>query len=150
MENDLRKVVLNKLSSTLIINDFVYSWNNSYRKILNCFIEENILEHEDIEEIFHKRLLQAGRQCFMQHLKAGIPPDHVGSPNALAYALDNDEFTSKEEEQIQFDHGETKEEFIQLYGKNTLEKILQFLQTEQKPSISSNSDESECDGCCSH
>ncbi len=150
MKDNLRKVVSDKLSSVLIINDFVYSWDNSCRKILNCFIEENILNRKDIEKILHERLLQAGRQCFMQHLKEGIFPDHVSSPDALAYALGHNEFTAEEEKQIQFDHGETKKDFIQLYGKSALEKTIHFLLTEQKNSISSISDESDCDGCCSH
>jgi len=151
MKNELRKVFLNKLPNVLTLTDFVYSWDNSYSKILNCFLEEGVLSHEDIEKVLHEGLLQAGRQCFIQHLKAGIYPDHVISPQSLAYALDHNEFATEEEKQIQFD-GETKEEFIQRYGKDILKKIIQFLQTEQKPSVSSISDESDCGGCgyCSH
>ncbi len=149
MKNELNKVILTKLSSTQIINNSVFPWSNSDRRILNHSLEKNTLVLKDIEKVLHEVLLQTGRKCFMQHLKAGTSPDHVISPQSLVYALDHNEFTTKEEKQIQFD-GETKEEFIKCYGKDILGETVHFVLTEQKNSVSSVSDESDCDGCCNH
>lgn len=66
-------------------------------------------------EWVHKRLLTIGRKCYEEHLR-GEYPDHTYSPEAFAYAIVNGEFTPREKKRIRFDHGETEDVFVRLYG----------------------------------
>ena len=73
-----------------------------------------------VRKILDIKLREAGRFCFEDHLRRWTYPDHTFWPEALAYALRENEFSPEEMEKICFDHGDTVGTFIQGYGKKDL------------------------------
>lgn len=145
----LNSSVLLVINTIILSGEHVVSllWGNSSARILRLLIKENVVSADEIYSALHIRLKKLGRDCF-EHHKRGEYPDHTLSPEALAYALVNDEFTDKEKFSIRFD-GETLEEFVKLYTHGDLrKKILDKLLTEKEPIPPSDSDNHTCHCCC--
>ncbi|QSH39127.1 hypothetical protein JXR01_02350 [Candidatus Kaiserbacteria bacterium] len=101
-------------------------WNESASNILQKMIDMDVVKEKDVLEVLHERLLEIGRESFNEHRDRGTAPDHTYSPEALAYAMREDEFTEKEVSRIAFDHEKNAFEFVekQLKGKEDFSKIV--------------------------
>ena len=118
----LQKAVAEGIKRITLTENFVLHWSDKDMKILNIFLQEGVVSKDEVLALLHSRLKELGRNCYEEH-RRGKYPDHTSSPPALAYSLSQGEFTAKEEQCIQFDHGETKETFIALYGEHLLGSV---------------------------
>lgn len=108
-----------------------WSWDNKYSRVLACLVKEGIVPKEKLSEFVHKQLVAVGQRCHLQHVN-GQYPDHTHCPAAFAYALRHGAFTHKEEVSIKYDHGQTKDTFIQQYERGIFEKVMERLLTEKE------------------
>lgn len=102
-----------------------------------------------IHNAIHERVLVLGERSYKQ-IGPHTQPDHVLSPEALGYLLSQKTFPKKLAEAIQFDHGETLEDY-QLLGTRLIPSIVTQLQSRRykpKEAKVSSSGGLFCDGVC--
>lgn len=96
---------------------------------LIVLVTAKIITTEALTAMVHVLLRKSRRLSYEQHVRSArgffprqydIWPDHTLAPDAFAYALHFGEFNQREERNIGFDHGDTKESFIAQYHVNTL------------------------------
>lgn len=132
----LRKLFFSAIS-TINLSDNVliaFGWDNSSVRLLKLVLVEEIIEEKELLADIHLRLKVLGRRSFDQHKNLNQYPDHTYSPHALAYAIQNNEFTDEERLSIKYDHGEDDLEFTKLYNSGDLRQhVLNQLLTEREP-----------------
>ncbi len=123
-ETPMRKLLLDSLEQIRIehinLRYCPLNWNERLKEVLSLAIKIGVLSEIVVRKILDIKLREAGRFCFEDHLRRGTYPDHTFWPEALAYALRENEFSPEEMEKICFDHGDTVGTFIQGYGKKDL------------------------------
>jgi len=117
-EKALARAILASFNHMLIIEADVTIplWTDSLREMLNFAITQEIVTGKEVLTEINMILRRIGRMSFYQHIHAKVPSDHVQSPQALAYALANGEFSPEEKQMIEYDHGEIERTFIQEYN----------------------------------
>lgn len=150
LPNRIREVVLNELSNNLSKCSYFLETD---RRVLIALVSAGVITKADLLPIANKKLCVDGRGCYDRHiwsLKHGdniMYPDHTFAPEAFAYALAHNVFSTKEESRIKFDHGDTKETFIAQYGMNM--QCLHLVDSWLKPpnETTTSSSDSSCEGC---
>lgn len=96
--------------------DHLTGWNNVDYQFLKFCMVNKIIDVRKLRDLVRKRLRKIGRDNFlyMKRLErlATQYADHVPSPIALAFAIEEGEFAPFELEQINFDHGDNAETFM--------------------------------------
>lgn len=84
------------------------------KKLLKFLIKEKYISRDILMSAVHVGLCTAGRRAYEWCMKnpALNHPDHSTSPKALGYAMMHRVFSQEEISKLQFDHGETVEEYI--------------------------------------
>ncbi len=146
---ELHKVVLGAIEKLEVYETHPagFPWSGRFSRIITNLVLEEVISVEQLSQALHVRLLKFGRVCYMEH-KGGQYPKHTTSPQAFAYALLHGEFTEKERASINFDRGETIEEFLKLYGTGVKDKIVKRLSGYRVIPPSLGSDDSTYEGCC--
>lgn len=147
---DLRSTTFSAIARIALSDDrlnwLMFGWGNTSARVLKLLIAEEIITEEELLSALDALLKITGRRSYDQH-KRGEYPDHTISPQALAYALQNGQFTEKEKYGIKFDHGDTIQTFIESYNSGDLRRtVLDQLLTEQAPVVH-DSDSNGCEGC---
>ena len=83
------------------------------RKLICFLIANKWITIEDVRQSVDRGLIRYGKMMFEQ-IQLGDYLDHIASPQALAYAICNGAFTSKEVSSMTFDKGNTLAEFKKL------------------------------------
>jgi len=124
-----------------------------YGEIISFLKEKEIVDNDSIEGSLEIAIIKQARSDFDLMTRKGrhfeLYPDHVGKPECLAYALEQEEFTQKEISKIPFDHGETAETFPKKYGKPNLPQVLRNeLENPKEPLKYDLSDSHSGCSCC--
>ena len=121
MPNDLRGHLCDGLTHIFtrfdLYNKQVYFNGNSWDKLntdfANWCLDKKLVQEDFLRNLVHLRIMQIGRYMYGQTQRETSQwPDHVSSPEALAYAIKHNVFTTKELSQIRFDHDDTAETFM--------------------------------------
>lgn len=145
--------VMHWLSNMKLVDSRVVSV--SCNKYLACWLRKRIIFDggrvpEAVKQIVHDRLMACGFDSYLQICYV-TPPDHVMSPEALAYFLQNEGIPKYKAEAIKFDHGDTPESFKKLADGLVSNVIGQLIAPTYKITKSKNktlSLESDCCCCC--
>ena len=143
----LKKLVLEQVAQIDLYGadvSVLSSWDSVSTHLLKLCLRSGLLNEADITAVIHTRLLQIGRECYLQH-RRGEYPDHTISPHALAYAIHNDEFMHEELSSIEFDHGDNLESFMAGEIGDLPEKLLEKLRVWKKPELQN---EAGFPACC--
>ena len=87
-------------------------WSKFDHGLMMFALDYELAYEKELKEAVSRRLNQLGRQCFEQ-LRHERWPDHVTSPEALAYAMKYNELTPDEVASITFDHGDDQFSFVE-------------------------------------
>lgn len=137
---DLRLATLGFLEQLTVTGGFMGSFDgvdSATKRILISLLRENVISRKDVEDAVHKALVAAGKRALLQCAR-GDWPDHVISPQALAYVIELKLLSPKEIVSIKFDHNETAESFPALYnprGAGLCADIAEQLLSERKISF---------------
>lgn len=124
------------------------NWNNTMVRLLKFLLQERLITIRKVFTLVDNSLMLEAEYSYSEILK-GQYPDHTVSPETIAYKLYHSGFTAREEERIQFDHRETRDDFIRTYGGKTLRRqIVRELLTEQKPTPATPYKSAENNHCC--
>jgi hypothetical protein len=136
--------------ATLYGSDFMYGWQPEDAGWLKGILSggkdplSEIRKHT-VRAVIHVGLCMLGREMFRMHREEHAYVHHCQSPNALAYALSNGEFSDDEIGLINFD-GEDSEKF-KLLADGLPEMVLDILLGNANPeTMASHPDHRH--GCC--
>lgn len=118
-----KEAVLRILSQNLGMIGACILLGNNEAFLIKQMLEGGIISPEEVEKALHEGLLWFGYQMCEQHMRIGIAPDHLRSPQALGYAIKHGWVNSDTASRIRFDHGETLEKY-EAYADGLLECLL--------------------------
>lgn len=105
----------------------IWTWGNEDVRFLKTVLEKCFVPKQCVITMVRLRILRYSLVC-LKECKHGRKPDHISSPETLAYALHCGLFTQREECSIAYDRGENRESFLELYFQANLpEVVLQHL-----------------------
>lgn len=108
--------------------DHLTGWSNVDYQFLKFCLVNKVIDMRILRDLVRKRLRKIGRDSFLYLVRnkhmADQSADHVPSPIALAFAVEEREFTPFELEHIHFDHRDTAETFMQEERKQFLTRIV--------------------------
>lgn len=111
---DLKQININMLNNYARINKIT----------LTFLYNHNIIDNLSIEEALKHAVFKQARYDFRLMITKDrdypLYADNLGEPACLVYALKKDKFSKKEIKQINFDHKNTAETFIQMYNQKNL------------------------------
>lgn len=81
-----------------------------WRKFLKALFENEVFRPQHFREAVAQGVITCGLEMYDRVVR-GQDPDHVESPEALAYVLKSGAVTPDQARQIRFDHGETRGQF---------------------------------------
>jgi len=122
----LREKILSVIKNFTLLDTYVvaHEWDSFFARILDLFVRKEIISEEEVLDVIHNRLKEIGRESFLQHIKRGKDPDHTRSPEALAYAILNNEITPPERISIKYDNDRGECGFLKSFNKPTLKEIV--------------------------
>ena len=82
-----------------------------WRQFLKALFENDVFKPEHFRSAVIAGVTTCGLEMHKQVMRGGVYPDHVVSPEALAYVLKSGAVTSDQANRIRFDHGETLAQF---------------------------------------
>ncbi len=82
-----------------------------WRQFLKALFESDVFKPEHFRTAVIAGVTTCGLEMYDQVMRGSIYPDHVASPEALAYVLKSGAVTSDQATRIRFDHGETLAQF---------------------------------------
>lgn len=101
----------------------VWRWSNEHRTALATFIANGSVTKEEVCAILHARILETARIYYERHVALGTDIEH-NVPEVFAWAVSHGEFTQKELWLVQFDDGDTIDDFVALHHNPDLLEIL--------------------------
>lgn len=125
-EEGLRKTLEAAIRKLYIVDDRISTldgWGSLEHRLLMFCLQSEITDKTHLMVIMRLRLQELGRESFDQHIITDERPDHVVSPHALAFAMRTGALAESEINQIEFDHGDTKDTFMRGVEKTLLETI---------------------------
>jgi len=97
-------------------------------EIISFLYDQGIISDSDIDDAMRSAALKQARADYKLMTRKGLSypiyADHCASPECLAYAIENNEFSDREIRRIPFDHGHTPEVFIREYRVENLPAYL--------------------------
>lgn len=124
--------------------------NNELALWLGKYFAVNGVLPERVSKKIHYKLVKCGHDSYLEITPSKFP-DHVTSPPALAYLLNQEDFPKAKAKAIKFDHGDTLETFKKQADGLFAIVIKQLVAprfTEKIPKNKSNSLYHESDACC--
>lgn len=115
-----------KISNTKLSLLFML-FNNSEKEVLQKALDSDVINEDNIECAIKDSVILEARNAYdLMTYEYGytIYADHILRPDALSYAIENNEFKKEELSKIPFDHGDTYETYTNNYGKKNLLKDL--------------------------
>ena len=118
----VKSAVIKELSE---IELYLLPSTNSDVEILKLLCNNNVINNIDIEQALEKSVLRRAVKDYFFILKGQYSPnwsslDHHIVPEYFAYAIEKGLFSEKELKKIQFENGETSEDFVREFGKKNL------------------------------
>lgn len=111
-------------------NRFLDTGENLWaRRLVWQLLESEFVMPDELRDAVSEGIVLYGLQLYDQVLDGRLMPDHVASPEALAYALCSGRIPLKEVNGIKFDHDETLDSFMRRAG-GLLDKVMAVLQQE--------------------
>ncbi len=131
MQNQIWRTTLQLLIDKIELNGTLtsrmYGWGEPECDYVALCITHKIVTIREVRELLRKRLMAIGRENYEWVIYEKPTyvryPDHCPSPPALAFAIQQDEFTEEEIGRITFDHGDTWRTFVQEEGKLLLDTV---------------------------
>ena len=121
--------------------------NQPYWALLSAILKLGHLPFDDLKPAVHKGICRHGKEMW-EALRVYKYPDHVPSPEALSYALRCGVISDRNARRIEFDNGESLEEFKARSGKllhEVLERLIAGPPPEKKVS---NAERNNSSACC--
>lgn len=101
------------------------------RRLIEELLDSELIRLEELRNAVSEGIVLYGVQLYDQVRDGRVMPDHVVSPEALAYALRSGRIPPKDARRIKFDHGESLESFMKR-SEGLLQKVMEELQQEPK------------------
>jgi hypothetical protein len=140
-----QELLISELCSSFHIfnSRVVVNYSEVHAQFLRLVLDGGYSPRKMAERAVHNRLLNIGTVMYQMHLKTKEFPDHLGSHDVFGY------FLKHREELIQtvdFDHGETAEEYIKS-ADGLLESVVEQLLSYKNPEPVTLG---KMDDCCCH
>lgn len=119
-----KEAVLRILSQNLGMIGACILLGNNEAFLIKQMLEDGIISPEEVKKALHEGLLWFGYRMCEQHMRIGIAPDHLRSPQALGYAIKHGWVNSDTASRIRFDHGETLEKY-EAYADGLPERLFE-------------------------
>lgn len=94
-------------------------------RFLEALFDADLLKPAEVREAVAEGIVLYGLKMYDQ-VQAGVWPDHVASPPALAYAIKSCRIPPERAKNIRFDNDETLEQFLQRADR-LVERVLSQL-----------------------
>ena len=113
----LTEIVLHSLANFEMVEGQVwhnYHWRQPEVNFLNFCLSQGYVSAGDLHHSVQARILEIGADMFTQtsRREGWVYADHVTSPPALAFAIQEKQLTDQQLAQIRFDHDDTAETFM--------------------------------------
>jgi hypothetical protein len=99
------------------------------RRLVWQLLDGELVKPEELQSAVSEGIVLYGLQLYDEVRDGRVMPDHVASPEALAYALCSGRIPLKEAQRIKFDHGETLDSFMRR-AEDLLQRVMTALQRE--------------------
>jgi hypothetical protein len=134
IDDRLRELVLHSLIDFKLIEDKLwrnFRWRQSNTDFLNFCLEKGHLSDSDFHEAVRTQILNYAKAMYKQTANRDnwVYADHVTSSHTLAYAIQQNHFTSGMVHFIRFDHDDTAETFMKGRVENLVENVMHQLRT---------------------
>lgn len=123
----------------------VTSHTEEKANLLRFLVEGKYVQRKLVENAVLHRLLELGEDMYSRHLKNHESPDHLGSRDVFGFYLQTGRVPV---EVIQFDHGETAEEYVKS-SEGLVDSVIEQLFNYKKPKPIVLSGDGDC-LCCHH
>ena len=125
----LRELVLHSLSDFKLIEDNLwrnFRWQQSEVNFLNFCLSHGHLTRQDFQTAVRNRIIRYAEDMHKQTSKyrEWVHADHVTSPHALAYGIQEHHFSDLKLRMIHFDHGDTANTFMRGRVTTLVEDIM--------------------------
>jgi hypothetical protein len=132
LESSIRDLVLENIQGTDV--GFLDFFARRNKRVLNPLYKAGLFDEKDLEKALELAVFRKADQ-YLSILKKGIEyPDHISSPEILAYAIEHNHFKKGDMQSINFDHGDNASSFCRKYKKDDLLSYLskKLLEPKQK------------------